>query len=437
MNKAGGRTLEATFNEAFVHTSSQFRYVSRLSRSPHVNFELVDGHHYLEDLAMKENCFSDVDFSPRACEATGIDDHEQHGEDKHCVAWVFLLRNPLHRTLSAFYTSTGRAREAPSRARKNLAAHHKEHFKCELGSMAEALLQNASFTFTDFVKLPLVERNKCFEYNRDLHVRYLTQPASTTASVKHLGHDEEALERLTKAKERLVQLSWFGIMEDFELSLKLFSYTFGLDLTSYHPVFNQNQYSKNLAEKETIELERFNQLDGELYSFAKTLFYQRVKVMEADESFMNVWGSQSYHCSERIKCWDKLDDINTVQESMSMLSTKALERSEQKQKQRILCGPVGGCMLQSATGNKSVSLGTHEAFPRCLPTFLIIGSRKGGTTSLYSYLSHVPRVLGVRLDQGAQSGELFFFRGNKKLRRQSSSSVRKQYNKLFITALQE
>lgn len=46
---------------------------------------------------------------------------------------------------------------------------------------------------------------------------------------------------------------------------------------------------------------------------------------------------------------------------------------------------------------------------RCLASFFIIGARKGGTTSLYHYISQHPHVKGVSLDAGPQAGELFFF----------------------------
>ena len=54
---------------------------------------------------------------------------------------------------------------------------------------------------------------------------------------------------------------------------------------------------------------------------------------------------------------------------------------------------------------------------RCRASFFIIGARKGGTTSLYQWLSATPNIAGVRLDAGAQAGELFFFpRRTKKAR---------------------
>lgn len=43
------------------------------------------------------------------------------------------------------------------------------------------------------------------------------------------------------------------------------------------------------------------------------------------------------------------------------------------------------------------------------PTLFIVGARKGGTSSLYHYLSKHPDFEGTRLDQGPKVGETFYF----------------------------
>lgn len=47
------------------------------------------------------------------------------------------------------------------------------------------------------------------------------------------------------------------------------------------------------------------------------------------------------------------------------------------------------------------------------PTAFIIGARKGGTTSLYQYLSQHPDFTGVNLDKGPKAGETMFFQRNR------------------------
>lgn len=43
------------------------------------------------------------------------------------------------------------------------------------------------------------------------------------------------------------------------------------------------------------------------------------------------------------------------------------------------------------------------------PTLFLVGARKGGTTSLYHYISKHPDFEGTRLDQGPKVGETFYF----------------------------
>ena len=66
-----------------------------------------------------------------------------------------------------------------------------------------------------------------------------------------------------------------------------------------------------------------------------------------------------------------------------------------------------------------------RAKSRCLASFFIIGARKGGTTSLYEYISAHPDVYGVRLDAGPKSGELFFVERNVNLNAKKTADVEK------------
>ena len=61
------------------------------------------------------------------------------------------------------------------------------------------------------------------------------------------------------------------------------------------------------------------------------------------------------------------------------------------------------------------------------PTLFIVGARKGGTTSLYQYVSKHPNFHGVKLDARQQAGELFYF--NKK-----TLGSWKAYRSLFRTS---
>jgi len=64
--------------------------------------------------------------------------------------------------------------------------------------------------------------------------------------------------------------------------------------------------------------------------------------------------------------------------------------------------PKNSIMLNSA------KLNAKPLHDNC-PQVFIIGARKGGTTSLYQYLSKHPDFGGVRLDDGPSTGETFYF----------------------------
>lgn len=52
---------------------------------------------------------------------------------------------------------------------------------------------------------------------------------------------------------------------------------------------------------------------------------------------------------------------------------------------------------------------SNEPFHSSCPAVFIIGARKGGTTSLYQYLSHHPDFEGIHLEEGPMAGETFYF----------------------------
>ena len=64
--------------------------------------------------------------------------------------------------------------------------------------------------------------------------------------------------------------------------------------------------------------------------------------------------------------------------------------------------PAGSAMTLSNISNR---VPLHD---NC-PTLFIIGARKGGTTSLYQYISKHPNFNGILLDAGARAGETFYF----------------------------
>jgi len=94
VNKAGGRTIEGTFNPLVISNS----FLTQESRSRRrITFELVDGHQDYLALALSTGC----GVPSRRC-ASNL----KYLPDS-CSRWIFMMRDPLARTLSAFYTSVG------------------------------------------------------------------------------------------------------------------------------------------------------------------------------------------------------------------------------------------------------------------------------------------------------------------------------------------
>ena len=52
---------------------------------------------------------------------------------------------------------------------------------------------------------------------------------------------------------------------------------------------------------------------------------------------------------------------------------------------------------------------------QCPPSFLLIGARKGGTTSMYMYLNAHPDMKGAAMNNGPSTGEVQYFDKPKRL----------------------
>jgi len=113
--------LESTFDESFVSDSTQFRFISRLPRSTRFSFEMVDGHHYYDWIKQTKR--------PSRIDAKGK-------ADQICQKWIYIAREPMSRTLSAFYTMTGReVKDSDYPKDGNSIKHHKHHFFVSLARL--------------------------------------------------------------------------------------------------------------------------------------------------------------------------------------------------------------------------------------------------------------------------------------------------------------
>ena len=307
VNKAGGRTLEATFA-----SKSAFQYGPMRGnvRSNTKTFVLIDGHR---------------DFDVLEAERSGMEDNS-----RTCSRWIFLARDPLERTLSAFQTTTGRSiTEISKQGDQN-------HFPCTSRKVRE-LLTNPNFTFNEFALLPKQERDTC---DRDFHVRYL-------------GGEKRSLEL---AKERVLKMDAIGLVESFPVSMQLLNWELGLDMLLYTPVFNKNEGDKTLSEEAKKVLREMNMLDVQLYEFIKEKVYKpRVEAMRAFYNGSFPWGdSPAAVCDKKVICWDRRNPASPTWDIHDEIPEKLRGDFSTLglQKQYTICGPAGGCKLIRSSGGE-------------------------------------------------------------------------------------
>ncbi|GBG31547.1 Heparan sulfate glucosamine 3-O-sulfotransferase 3A1 [Hondaea fermentalgiana] len=448
VNKAGGRTVEATFGALEeLAKGTRLKSVSMAPRSKTHTFSLFTYHRTYPALAKLKGCSPSPGKAAMQCESTG---------PSECVRWAFTLRDPLSRMLSSFYTMTGRG-EPDLRGRRPInkrspvqggtGAFGDSHFYCKPGSRAAAEMQRADFTIEEWTRLSDEEREACsFAFN--IHTKYL-------APIESGGPEAQ----LATAKERLEQMAWFGILEHWTESLQLFSYVLGTDLVHYATLFNLNKYDKSLSPHARAVLEKHNALDIELYKFAVDLFERRIARMRRDrlDPFFKPY---TFTCDKETICWNKFSEeapwpLDVTPEGLAKHFSSVGEAKELQ-----LCTAKRGCWRDDveapfhehaeqtvpteqeaseiAANVPAPGSSTAEALESetCLASVLILGARKGGTTSLYTYLSAHPRFYGVKLEGGPTDGELRVLERFKPGRNNPPPArVRQKYNQAFVHEL--
>eukprot|EP00924_Labyrinthula_sp_SR-Ha-C_P007669 snap_masked-scaffold_42-processed-gene-2.43-mRNA-1 protein AED:1.00 eAED:1.00 QI:0/0/0/0/1/1/4/0/681 len=390
VRKAGGRTLGSTFDENHpLH--AKYKYISSLQRSRKHRYTVFNGHRNLWKILAVKNCLDLKRKIPTKKEVFNAIEKCKGYKDAVCRQWIFSLRDPIMRSLSSFYTVTGRT-------------NNDDHFKCDAKSPIANKMRNISFSFEEFASFDIKERKKCFLHNQNLHLKFLT-----SGLIDDKSSDEE---KLQFAKEILQRLDWFSILEYAEESLDLFEPELGLEILSYHSAFNYNKYEKDLtkySQKAKEVLFELNYLDVELYNFAKELFFARLDKIKPDK--------QVFECSKRVICWDKT--------SPKPGETVTITDLTGSRKKNTLCSRIGGCLKQSYE-MKQVDLNIMEHRKECIASFLIIGARMGGSTTMYKYLSNHKQIVPIKLNiEREQIGELFYFQN-------AESISRKGYNEAFI-----
>lgn len=335
------------------------------------SFSLVNGHRTYADIAQSRGCLT----------AHGVSLACEHTTPTSCARWAFLLREPVARTVSAFYTTTGRGWFV--RRSADIASGRTSHFYCAKGSEATRAMQSPAYNIETWARLPLAARQAC-DQAFNVHVKYL-------APEEQDGSEEQ----LALAKRRLEAMAWFGVMEQWTESMRLLAHALGTDLVHYVRLSNSNAYDRSLSDTARRVLQDHNRNDVRLYEFAVDLFRRRTAGLRGEP-----W---RFECDTERVCWDKSTAHAWWHPSNDGGDSGSLAPTSGSDKERILCAARRGCS-RSDVGTASAEARNRRG--RCLATVFVLGARKGGTTSLYSYLAQHPRFEGVRLDQGPRAGEL-------------------------------
>ena len=91
---------------------------------------------------------------------------------------------------------------------------------------------------------------------------------------------------LQSAKDNLVKLSFFGIMDDLVKTQFLFENTFGLRFNdTFEQRGDRSDIEKKFGVEVRVQVRELNKMDVELYEFGKKLFLERVRMMEKRKNF--------------------------------------------------------------------------------------------------------------------------------------------------------
>ena len=202
-----------------------------------------------------------------------------------CYPIGTILRDPVQRYVSSFYYSWG----------------HNRHDAPNCGFMyckspaVERRYNAGDLSLDEFTSDP--DPAVCFSCNLMVKllgseglVKEKAQKQKAYADVA-VRNDTAGREMLMRAKARLVRLDFFGLSEAFELSFLAMQRTLGISYTGTCQC-NVDIMRNNrplLSEPLTRRIREQNSLDGELYEFARHVFYGRMahlglKALDAEQA---------------------------------------------------------------------------------------------------------------------------------------------------------
>ncbi len=165
--------------------------------------------------------------------------------------------------------------------------------KREKNTKVHELVVQQQMSFSDFLQhhitSPLVKnrliRNISFDFVDDPAAQEVFLSAETIQYLQSIIEQQKPAidddQRLLRAKEFLVSCRWFGLLERFDESMQLLCYTMHWPPVGSSQKLNTHKHALTVSEAETDILERLNQQDTAFYSFASTLFEQRLADMKS------------------------------------------------------------------------------------------------------------------------------------------------------------
>ena len=151
VNKAGGRTLEASFDSSFSYPVYRFINALPRIRQDFVETHIISGHRSVFNVMHRSRCLRHFKGSLDVCEKI-------LSSRDVCVRWIFMLRDPIARSISAFYTTVGRKVSATI---EKPIARWLDHFGCPNSGIIGEKMQDPKFTIEDWAQLPANIRAEC------------------------------------------------------------------------------------------------------------------------------------------------------------------------------------------------------------------------------------------------------------------------------------
>ncbi len=203
-----------------------------------------------------------------------------HGHVEYAVMCSFLSKPPVTLTM---------LREPVARYLSHFSNHQRVRFDQIPDITFEEFTQFQQTSLADFVQQPPGILVPLSRYFQNLHARMLasephSDPAESRQVMRHLIESGYALSppTLEQAQQRLDQLAFVGITEQFQKSLFLMAYTCGWPpVVDYESVnMAPHQLSRADISPDLVEqLLTLNQLDRWVYEYGKRLFERRYEQM--------------------------------------------------------------------------------------------------------------------------------------------------------------